>query len=371
MKKIYFKILLGLIFLLNFPLLAQIDNQRFENHQLIDSTQFHRFCFVFESFSYLKNNEYFGNISDGYTFFGNMFSPKVQYYTAKNVVLETGFFLKKDFGSEQIYSFQPTFTVKIQKDSLQFLFGNLDGHLNHRLIEPLFDFERTISNRLESGLQLKKIKKNTFFDFWIDWQKMIYRDSPFSEEITGGIHWEKKFKAFKNTQISFPVQLTIKHQGGQINSNKNELGTIKNVALGIKFSWKNSNNGAFVKSVETQNYWLDFSQDALILPNFNKGNGLYMNILAKTKIVDLTLSYWDAQRYQSQLGGRLFQSVGDVYRKPGRIQEDRNLLIIRIMRDWKLAESLWLTARIEPYFDLGKPRFEHSEGIYLNYRQVF
>jgi hypothetical protein len=371
MKKIYFKILSGLIFLFNFPIFGQIDNQLFENHQLIDSTQNHRFHFVFESFSYIKNNEYFGDIADGYTLFGNMFSPKIQYYTSKNVVVETGFFLRKDFGSEQTHSFQPIFTVKVQKDSLQFLFGNLDGQLNHKLIEPLFDFERSINNRLESGLQLKKIKKNTFFDLWIDWQKMIYRDSPFSEEITGGINWEKKFQIFKNTQISFPLQLTLKHQGGQINSNINAIGTIKNLALGVKSSWKNPNSNAFFKTLETQNYWLGFSQEALILPNFKQGNGLYLNVLAKTKILDLILSYYNASRYQSQLGGRLFQSVGDVYRKPGRVIENRNLLIIRLMKDWKLAESLWLTARLEPYFDLGDNRFEHSEGLYLNYRQVF
>lgn len=356
---------------MNFSLFAQIDNQRLENHQSIDSTQFNRFHFVFESFSYLKNNEYFGNIADGYTLFGNSFSPKIQYYTTKNVVIEAGFFLRKDFGSEQIHSFQPTFTVKVQKDSLQFLFGNLDGNLNHRLIEPLFDFERTINNRLESGLQLKKIKKNTFFDLWIDWQKMIYRDSPFSEEITGGLNWEKKFKAFKNTQISLPIQLTLKHQGGQINSNKNEVGTIRNIALGVKISWKSPYQNSFLKSLETQNYWLDFSQNPLVLSNFKQVNGLYLNVLVKTKILDLMLSYWDAKTYQSQLGGRLFQSVGDVYRKPGLVTENRNLLIIRLMREWKLADSLWLTGRFEPYFDLGDQLFEHSEGLYLNYRQVF
>ena len=106
--------------------------------------------------------------------------------------IEAGVLGRKDFGNSAFTSVQPLFSIKIQKDSAQFLFGNLEGHLNHHLVEPLLNFERVILNRQETGLQYLKRKKNTFFDGWIDWQKMIYNGSDFKEEIFAGMSWNKK-----------------------------------------------------------------------------------------------------------------------------------------------------------------------------------
>ena len=33
------------------------------------------------------------------------------------------------------------------------IFGNLDGSIQHQLIEPIYNFERVITNRLENGAQ--------------------------------------------------------------------------------------------------------------------------------------------------------------------------------------------------------------------------
>jgi hypothetical protein len=71
------------------------------------------------------------------------------------------------------------------------------------------------------------------------------------------------------------------------------------------------------------------------------------------------------------MGGDLYQSVGRVYKYPNSVEKERKLLIFRIMKDWRLIDNLWLTFRFEPYLDLNNHSFEHSEGLFLSYRQNF
>lgn len=349
---------------------AQVNNTSLETFQSIDSTKNQQLYFQFNSFSFLKNNEYFGKIADGYTLFGNQFSPKMIYHPAPNISVEAGVYAWKDFGNDAFTAVQPIFTVKVQKDSAQFLFGNLEGQLNHHLVEPMMNFERVILNRQEYGLQYTIRKSKTFFDSWIDWQKMIYKGSDFQEQIFGGISWNKTLIQKKNFRLSLPLQLTLKHHGGQITSSKDsgQVITVMNTALGIEAEWRMS---GFVQKVKTQNYWLGYRQNSGANPYFMEGSGIYLNLLTETKVLNLMLSYWQSSGYMSEIGGDLYQSVGRVYKYPNSVEKERKLLIFRIMKDWKLIDNLFLTFRFEPYWDFNNRLFEHSESLFLTYRQNF
>ena len=360
-------LLIGLL-LSSFGMKAQLNNSSLETFQHIDSTKSKILSFQFESFSYIKNNEYFLKVADGYTLFGNIFAPKLTYQPAPNVQIEGGIFARKDFGNTAFSSIQPIFTVKIQKDSSQFLFGNLEGHLNHRLIEPLLNFERVILNRQETGLQYTKRKKNTFFDAWIDWQKMIYSGSNFKEEIFAGLSWNKKIISKPNFYLSIPYQITFQHRGGQTTRDTGQVITNNNTAVGLEAEWKFR---GFVQKIKTQNYLVGFQQNANYHRYFKSGYGVYLNLTAETKLLNLMLSYWKSSGYLSDAGGDLYQSVGRTFRYGNVVEKDRNILIIRAMKDWEILDNLTLTFRFEPYFDFNNKAFEHSESLFLSYRQRF
>ncbi len=362
------EILLFSLSLLSFGMKAQLNNTSLETFQHIDSTKSKQLSFQFESFSYIKNNEYFLKVADGYTLFGNIFAPKIIFQPAPNVQIEGGVFARKDFGNTVFTSIQPIFTVKIQKDSSQFLFGNLEGHLNHHLIEPLLNFERVILNRQETGLQYTKHKKNTFFDGWIDWQKMIYSGSDFKEEIFAGLSWNKKIISKTNFYLSIPYQLTFQHRGGQTTRDTGQVVTNINTAVGIEAEWKTK---GFFQKIRVQNYFVGYRQNSNYHLFFPDGSGVYLNLTAETKVMNLMLSYWNSTGYQSDAGGDLYQSVGRTYNYGKVIEKYRNILIIRAMKDWKIIDNLYLTFRFEPYFDFNNKGFEHSESLFLSYRQRF
>jgi hypothetical protein len=347
---------------------AQVNNVSLETFQHLDFTKSKQFSFQFESFSFLKNNEYFLKIADGYTLFGNQFSPKFTYHPATHVRIEAGVYAWKDFGNTAFTSIQPIFTIKIQKDSSQFLFGNLEGQLNHRLIEPMMNPERVILNRQENGLQYTRRKQMTFFDAWIDWQKMIYRGSDFKEEIFAGISWNKKLVVKPNFYLSIPYQVTFQHSGGQTTKDTGQVITNINTAIGVEAEWKF--NG-FLQKIRTQNYLVGFQQNSNYNQYFKNGSGIYLNVTAETKVMNLMLSYWKTSGYLSDAGGDLYQSVGRTFRYGNVVEKERNLLIIRAMKDWKIIDNLFLTFRFEPYFDLNNKAFEHSESLFLTYRQGF
>jgi hypothetical protein len=126
-----FQINLALFLFTSACIYGQINNTPLETFQKIDSSKNQQLYFQFNSFSFLKNNEYFGKIADGYTLFGNQFSPKFTYQPSPNISVEAGIYAWKDFGNDNFTAVQPIFTIKMQKDSAQFLFGNLEGQLNH------------------------------------------------------------------------------------------------------------------------------------------------------------------------------------------------------------------------------------------------
>ncbi len=351
-----------------FGMMAQLNNASLETFQPIDSTKSKQLSFLFESFSYIKNNEYFLKVADGYTLFGNIFAPKIIFQAAPNVKIEGGVFARKDFGNTAFTSVQPIFTIKIQKDSSQFLFGNLEGHLNHRLVEPLLNFERVILNRQETGLQYIKRKKNTFFDGWIDWQRMIYNGSDFKEEIFAGFSWNKKLYNTPNFSFSVPAQVTFQHRGGQTTKDTGQVITNINTAIGVEAEWRLK---GFFQKIKVQNYFVGYRQNSNYHLFFPDGSGAYLNLTAETKYMNLMLSYWNSTGYQSDAGGDLYQSVGRTYNYGKVVERYRNILIIRAMKDWKILDNLYLTFRFEPYFDFNNKGFEHSESLFLSYRQRF
>ncbi len=362
------QILFACLWLWSFGAKAQLNNATLETFQHLDSTKSKQFSFQFESFSFLKNNEYFLKVADGYTLFGNQFSPKLTYQPAPNVRIEAGIYAWKDFGNNAFTSIQPIFTVKIQKDSSQFLFGNLEGQLNHHLIEPMMNPERVILNRQENGLQYTKRKKNTFFDSWIDWQKMIYSGSDFKEEIFAGFSWNKKLINLPNFSFSVPLQLTFQHRGGQTTKDTGQVITNINTAIGIEAEWRMK---GFFQKIRIQSYFVGYRQNSNYHPFFPDGSGAYLNLTAETKIMNLMLSYWNSTGYLSDAGGDLYQSVGRTYDYGKVVEKYRNILIIRVMKDWKIVDNLYLTFRFEPYFDFNNKGFEHSESLFLSYRQGF
>ncbi|MDB5263349.1 MAG: hypothetical protein JWQ14_2632, partial [Adhaeribacter sp.] len=146
---------------------GQLDNSALERKLPVKPEFDQDFRIGVDAFGFSKNNEYFNDIADGYTLFGYHLNPKLVYFPSSFIRLEAGALLWQDFGTTNYNQVRPTFTIKIQKPHYQLLFGNLQGTVSHRYIEPLYDLEKVINDPLENGIQFIWHRDKLWLDSWL------------------------------------------------------------------------------------------------------------------------------------------------------------------------------------------------------------
>jgi hypothetical protein len=202
----------------------------------------------------------------------------------------------------------------------------------------------------------------------------------------------------KNYFIEVPLQWQIFHRGGQIGTQVFPLINWFNGTTGISYEHKIS-PGNQIKKFRMDNYVLlyeDFSSQKAAI--FSSGRALYLNFSLQTKWLDVMASYWLSDQFRSFQGGNVYQSIavfplraeaGDTISKPVYThpragitpqesynkepyrEKDRELLILRFMRDFNIINGLTLTLRFEPIYNLHRRTFEFSHGLYVTYQQDF
>ena len=322
------------------------------------------------SFTFFKDNEYFNKIVDGYTLFGTQLNPQLVYYPTKDLRLEAGVFLWKDYGNPVLQQVRPTYRATWTRGHHQFVLGNIQPNLNHKYIEPLFNFERVMLNPLEEGLQYRYLGNRLFVDAWVDWQRQQYRFSNYQEELAGGVSTHYRVRGPDSRwQVAVPFQFTAQHHGGQIDTLRKPLQTLFNEAVGIEI--RRSLGHAKIQAFRFNGYVLGFQDHSFTdgqLP-FKYGRGLYLNTTLETRYAHVMLSYWQGSRFVSPLGGDLFQSASRTVSNPEFLDRQRKILLVRLLRDFRVSDAAALTVRVEPLYDFSTQLLDFSFGIYLNFRQ--
>ncbi len=340
--------------LISSRIMAQIDNKSIENNNVFNESKLKKVQFHFNSFNYVKNNEYFNNIADGYTLFGYYLNPKITYKAHEKVQIEAGVFVRKEFGTSGLKEVEPTFTVQVKQNDWRFLFGNIEGSASHRMIEPLAGFERLLSRPLEHGVQAKYQHKEAFFDAWIDWQRSTLPGQTNQEYIWNGASFYAKPLIIKGLKFQALAQTSVYHRGGQNIQSLQAVRTLINPAIGLRVQKDLGEN----QTIVFDNYYVGYFESP------KQGTAYYMNTYWKNPKYQVGLSYWVGHYFSSPMGGDLFQTISRKF-DTDYYEEYRNLLIMRLVRDWSVAKGITISLRVEPHFDFQNLIFEHSEGLYL------
>jgi hypothetical protein len=365
-------IFLIFLFFISAGCFAQLDNSSLFQNNRIDTSEEKTVYIKIQNLNFMKNNEYSGPLADGFTLFGYQFNPQLGYAITKNLSVEGGIFLMKDFGNKNFTSIDPTFSVRYYKNDFKMVFGNIDGSINHQLIEPIQNFERVLSNRLESGAQFTLNKKYFDFDVWIDWQNMQYRFDNKQEKIWGGLSCNVLKLKNDKLEFSIPFQATILHLGGQIDTLRK--GATKNWNYAVGFILKQNLNATFIKSIFIDTRYVSringYFDSTFAVKSY--GDGLMANLGAKlASNTDILLSYWNAQNYYNEYGGFLYSSRSSAIAYPWYSEKLRELIIARITKKIMLAKNVSLTIRVEPYYDLRNKFLEYSYGFYISVDERF
>lgn len=336
---------------------AQVDNSLLESPVTLDSSQ--KLGIEIPVTGFVKNNEYFNQLSEGYTLWGVQVNPALVYRVSDKVLLRSGIFWRNDFGENKLNKPQFTFTLKYSDKSWNYLFGTIEGNLNHRLVEPLYNFERYLLTPVENGLQINHRGKKHFFDFWITYPQNTLPGYTRQEHFWGGLSNSLRILEKDKFKIDWITQATVFHAGGQSISAGLPVKTVLHTALGVSGKWKFS---GWVKRISIEPYWLYFSESSA-----TKGNAVHLNATVDTKALKVMISYWNGHRFDSEYGGDLFVSSSRNTLHPEAYQVNREWLMLRLIKEIDLGGGLRFSGRFEPYFNFATQEVEHSEGIYLTY----
>jgi len=368
-KKIKITFLFILFITLTIKSYSQEFNSIFYDSSIIDSSKCNSLLLNIKNNNFFKNNEYFNNYTEGYTLLGFHFNPTLTYYPNKNIKISGGLHLLKYSGRDNFQDILPTFSFQYKINSnAEVILGTIHNSLNHKLIAPLYNFDNSIENNIENGLQFLFDFPYLKSDIWLNWNKFILKDNPFQEKLTTGFTSELNLISEGNFIISFPFQGTIEHHGGQINNNNENTKTIFNAAYGLNIMYSPENK--YLKKIEANTYYLIYND---LSPNpaqiYKDGYAFYNTISFDAGCPILTLGYWYANEYISPLGNPIFQSVSDY--KFYIEEPERQLITVDLSYRKEIFYNINFGIRLQTYYDIITTKLDYNYGLYIIFNKEF
>jgi len=345
---------------------AQMDNSFFTWKKGHNETG--QLTLQFENLNYFRNVEYKTVVDEGRTLLGLQFVPELAYQLGPQTRISAGLLAQRDFGGENFKKLNPTFQLKHDFKKSTFIFGRLEGNMDHGLIEPIMDPERVIYDRTENGFQY--LHSNRFFDYdmWLDWQKAIYANSPFREEFDAGISGKIKLVEKDSFKLRLPATVLATHKGGEIDTSKQQAVSQFSFSYGITFDWipKNSDLKKLRGGVILNNYE-DISTRAV---TFIDGLGQLAFIDFKWKEFGAQLNYWDGHQFEASTGDVLYHSTSR--QNPEKYQLDyRKLWMLRMYYEKEMAKDLNFLFRTNIIRDVNEETMDFVAEFYVRWTPEF
>ena len=277
-----------------------------------------------KSLNFIEDNEFFNPIVEGYTLLGFFFQPELVYTPSSKVSLRAGAHILKYYGTEKFSQIRPVFSTTLyfsEKTSLTV--GTLSGPDKHHFLDPHFYSERQYNEYVEDGIQLTHVNDHIFTDTWISWENYIFKGDSTREQFTFG-------ESFRYTSspiadfigIEVPVQLQLKHRGGQISDYPQQMQSFINLAAGLRVNFDLAEKKFGQIGLEYLQF-VNQSREGDTTLGISHGNASWIRLLYTFKSLRFETGYWNAYNYYAPNGNPIYGSVSDY--KPGLIIHERRL----------------------------------------------
>ncbi len=380
-------------FIFSILILISFNLQGQKNDSVVDDNIY----FHFKNLSFIKDNEYFNLIADGYTLFGDKSDFTLSYSYGKHYKFYLGFETLYNFGDNKINYVKPILSLQIFSGKNMFVFGKLQTKFSHNFSNPLYDFERLLDSRsLEYGVQHIYTSEVFTTDTWLQWEKFIYKADNNREILNFGHSSILKYSFSQKIKIAFPLGIYLHHRGGQINL-RHENNTLNNAMVlmnaRIGFSPQYEFNDSSV-GLDFNYYINRFNTDNPEEFHFKKGNAFWLQAYYRTRGFVFGTGYWNSYKFVSSQGNDMFQT----YSRRTEIYVDQNNQIIPVFANYteperqmltfnvfyhkKLFPKLELSAKFDSYLQLNsseintsvynskvaKNHFDYCIGLYIVYK---
>jgi hypothetical protein len=343
---------------------AQDINQSYLDAGSFDSLRPGSIKLSIHNNNFLKNNEYFNNFTEGITYFGSQLQPEILYAFSEKTQLSVGCFLRYYYGREKFNTVLPVFRFDYTPlPGARLTFGQLNGILAHKLIEPIYSTDNYFKRNPENGISFSLDRHRLQSSIWISWDHFILPGDNSKEEITSGVTASYRVTSTsRKNYLNLNLQGIIHHLGGQVDQSNSPLETRLNLAPGIEFHYWPTPS---VKSRVILAAYLVQAVDQSgkgTLP-YKKGWASYSFLTIGHQSLSLTAAWFHGEYYFAPLGDHMFQSVSEL--NNWYISDTRNLLNGKFLFDKKITNGIKLGIRFESYYDPQLKRFDYCYGMNL------
>lgn len=350
--------------------LSQNDLSIFHTHIPFDSTKTKQLLFQLENHNFFKNNEYFGDIVEGYTLPGYSFEPALVYYPSSVFRIKAGFHYRQFHGSQKNEDIFPVLAAQLMlTKNLSVTFGALKGHVHHNLPEPMLNPEWQINRPVETGLQFLLNSNRFTGDLWIDWYQFIKPNDTIPEKFVAGLSGSWMLNDREAAwHFSLPVMMTATHRGGQISNYNQPMESLANLGTGLNA----------VKTINTKNLKkIGLSINAFFYKDLtdkkerpmNSGFAVYPAATISTRWGEFMTGWWHGSDYYSPRGNPLFNSVSTYL--PDYYEKNRDLVTLKYNLNKVISKQLKFNFGVEGFLDAATGTLEYFYAVNLIFTPSF
>ena len=322
-----------------------------------------------KNINFIKDNEYFNPIIEGYTLIGYFIQPAVVYSPAKKLKLQLGAHLLGYSGSNKITQAKLVFSTTYSfSDNTFMTLGTLNGSDRHRMFDPHFDNERKYTDYAEEGLQFVTGNDHIFSDSWLSWENFIFKGDTTREILTSG-------ESFRYTSgkiagifnLEFPLQMEFKHYGGQISNYKGDVETFFNLATGVRFNF----DLPFRHPATTGIEYLQFINNELTKTGdagVIKGYASWVRLHFNWRSIYFGSYYWKAHNFYAPNGNQIYSSVSTLI--DHSVIPDRDIWTNSLYLTVHPYNFLEIFLGLDAYYDMNLKHTDYAITLHMNFDKL-
>ena len=322
-----------------------------------------------KSLNFIEDNEFFNPIVEGYTLLGFFFQPELVYTPNPKVSLRAGAHFLKYYGTEKFSQVRPVFsTTLFFSDKTSLTLGTLSGPDKHHFFDPHFYSERLYNEYIEDGIQLTHLDNRFFSDTWISWENFIFKGDSAREQFTMGESFRyTTAPVYDFIHIEVPVQLQLKHLGGQISDYPQQMESFINIAAGLRVNFDLGGKRYGQAGVEYLQF-LNSLREGDTLYGISHGNASWLRLHYTYKTFRFETGYWSANNFYAPNGNPIYGSVSDY--QPGVVIQKRRIINNSVSIRFLPVSSLELYFGIDLYYDIDLKRIDQAYTLHLNFDKL-
>jgi len=314
--------------------------------------------------NFVKNNEYFNPIVEGYTLIGYFIQPSLIYCLTDRLNIQIGAHLLNYAGSKKLAAPKLVFSTSynLTKNSTLTL-GTLNGSEKHRLADPHFDKERLYKYYTENGLQFVTVTDRIFSDTWVSWENFILKGDTTREIFTAGESFNFQSRNFRgNINFELPVQLQFKHYGGQISNYDDHVTTYFNMSAGVRINFDLADGDFGRASVEYDRFvFNELTRKGEI--GITHGHADWFRLLYNYRSVGVSTSFWRSNDFYAPNGNPIYSSVSDY--NSNLVIAGRSIWSSSVYVRSRPYEFFTIYLGFDLYYDVDRKKYDNSFAIHL------